>query len=55
MAPPYGTKLQNVRVEPDLWAEFGELAEPDRSAVLRAFIEWYVRKSGAKMPKRPSV
>ena len=25
MPPPYGTRLQNVRIDPDLWARFGEL------------------------------
>jgi hypothetical protein len=50
---PPGTKLQNLRVEPELWAKFGEKAEPDRSAVLREFIEWFTRTPGAKMPKRP--
>lgn len=47
------TPLVNLRVDPDLWAEFGELAEPDRSVVIRAFIEWFVRRPGARMPKRP--
>lgn len=38
----------------DLWVRFGELAEPDRSVVLREFIRWYVGEQDAKMPKRPS-
>lgn len=53
MPPPYGTKLQNFRAEPELWAKFGELADPDRSTVLRDFIAWYIRQPGAKLPKRP--
>lgn len=53
MTPPPGTKLQNFRVEPDLWARFGETADPDRSALLREFIRWYIREPGAKMPRRP--
>ena len=50
-----GTARQTVRVDEDLWSRFGEVAEPDRSAVLREFISWYVRDPGAKMPKRPAV
>lgn len=38
-----------------LWDRFGNLAEPDRSAVLRDFIRWYVREPGAKLPRRPDV
>jgi hypothetical protein len=36
-----------------LWERFGELAEPDRSEVLRQFIRWYVRAPDAKLPRRP--
>lgn len=43
-----------LRVDADLWERFGEVAEPDRSAVLRAFVAWYVRERGAKLPGRPS-
>jgi hypothetical protein len=44
-----------VRMGHDLWERFGEAAEPDRSAVLRDFVRWYVREPGAKMPRRPEV
>lgn len=40
----------------ELWSEFGEAtgrAGTDRSAVLRAFIRWYIRERGAKAPPRP--
>jgi hypothetical protein len=52
------TPLQNVRVDPDLWAAFGQAvhrADPDsdRSKVLRQFVAWYVRERGAKLPVRP--
>ena len=43
-----------VRMAHDLWERFGELAEPDRSAVLRDFVRWYAGEAGAKMPKRPT-
>lgn len=48
-----GTARQTIRVDEDLWGRFGAIAEPDRSTVLRDFIAWYVRESGAKMPQRP--
>lgn len=47
------TTLRNIRVDDELWDRFGDLAEPDRSAVIRAFIAWFVREDGAKMPRRP--
>ena len=53
MAPTKGTQLQNIRVEPGLWQRFGAVAEPDRSAILRAFIEWYCHEPGAKQVRRP--
>lgn len=47
------TPLQNIRVDRDLWETFRRTAEPNRSAVLREYIRWYVREPGAKMPRRP--
>ena len=49
------TPLKRMRVDDDLWSQFGELAAPDRSAVLREFMRWYVREPGAKLPKRPEI
>ncbi len=34
------------------WEAFGKLTD-NRAAVLRDFIDWYLRIPGAKMPKRP--
>lgn len=51
-----GTARQTIRVDPNLWALFGQSAEEsgsDRSAVLRDFMRWYNREAGAKLPKRP--
>jgi hypothetical protein len=51
------TPGRNIRVDADLWERFGEftqVAETDRSDVLRDFIRWYVREPGAKLPPRPS-
>ncbi len=53
-----GTARQTIRVDEDLWASFGaacEIVGLDRSAVLRAFMHWFARQPGAKMPKRPPV
>jgi hypothetical protein len=50
------TPHRTLRVEDDLWDAFSEAAQQqgsDRTAVLRGFMEWYARRPGAKMPKRP--
>lgn len=47
-----GTNNITVRMPEDLWRDFGALTE-DRSALLRQFVEWYVRRPGAKRPQRP--
>lgn len=49
------TPTRPIRIDLDLWGRFGEVAEPDRSAILRDFIRWYVREAGAKLPQRPGV
>jgi hypothetical protein len=43
-----------IRIDPALWDRFAEVAEPDRSTILREFIAWYVREPGAKLPRRPA-
>lgn len=48
------TPTTPIRIDRDVWTEFGEAAGPkNRSAVLREFIDWYLRRPGAKLPKRP--
>jgi hypothetical protein len=48
------TPTRPVRVESELWDEFGEAAgERNRSEVLRQFMAWYCRRPDAKLPKRP--
>jgi hypothetical protein len=40
----------------DLWADFEaatQRADSDRSAELRSYMEWYVRRPGAEHPRRP--
>jgi hypothetical protein len=50
--PTAGTPKQTIRVDPTLWVRFG-VAVGDRAAALRAFMRWYLREPGAKLPKRP--
>lgn len=50
------TPHRQFRLEGDLWEKFEAAATQagaDRSTVLRAFVMWFVREQGAKMPKRP--
>lgn len=43
-----------VRVDDDDWADFGEITGVrHRAELIRAFIRWYLRRPGAKLPKRP--
>lgn len=56
--PGQGTPRQAFRVERELVEEFKEAvgrADPpqDMSTVVRAFMAWYVRRRGAKLPARP--
>jgi hypothetical protein len=51
------TPVRPIRVEASLWDEFGKAAtasDTDRSAALRAFMAWYARRPGAKLPTRPA-
>ena len=49
------TPHRPIRVETDLWEEFGRIAgERNQSALLRDFMAWYVRRRGATLPKRPA-
>jgi len=50
--PTKGTPKQTIRVDPALWARFGE-AVGDRAASIRAYMAWMLREPGAKLPKRP--
>lgn len=51
--PTPGTQRTAIRIEPELWERFGEVAG-NRSQILRDFIRWYVRDKNARMPKRPA-
>ena len=51
------TPHRTIRAEDDVWLPFEDAVkraeQPDRSTVLRAFMQWYSRKPGAKLPPRP--
>lgn len=50
-----GTQHRKLRLDDELWAELGDLAEQtgtDRSAVLRQWAEYAVRRPGSRMPAR---
>ena len=50
------TPLKRVRVPDELWNDLGEQATAlgtNRSAVIIAFIRWWLGKDGAKLPERP--
>jgi hypothetical protein len=51
------TPVRPIRVDQELWDEFGQATaagDTDRSAALRAFMAWYARRPGAKLPVRPA-
>jgi hypothetical protein len=58
MANQHRTKLRGVRgVDDELWDDFGDATSrvnSDRSAEIRRFMEWYVRRHGAEHPRRPA-
>lgn len=48
--------MRAFRLAEHLWIRFGEAAEragTDRGTLLRAFVSWYLREPGAKLPDRP--
>jgi hypothetical protein len=49
--------MRAFRLAENLWIKFGEAAAAagvDRGTLLRAFVAWYLREPGAKLPDRPS-
>ncbi len=51
------TPKRGIRIADDLWNAFvaaTDAAGTNATAVSREFYAWYVRKPGAKMPKRPA-
>jgi hypothetical protein len=51
-----GTKHRRFRIDDELWEAFSTAtgtADTDRSTAIRAFMRWYAREPGAKLPTRP--
>ena len=50
------TQHRSVRVDTDRWERFAAAAAAegsDRAKAINAFIDWYLREPGAKLPERP--
>lgn len=50
------TPTRPIRVSLEVWTAFGNATGAmgtDRSAALRTFMDWYLRKPGAELPVRP--
>jgi len=46
-----------MRIPDDEWDEVGDAVKQigsNRTEITREFFRWYVRRPGAKMPKRPT-
>ncbi len=50
----YGEPRQAFRYNREDWQRFVALAPDGPSAELRNVVDWYIRKKGAKAPKRPA-
>ena len=46
--------IQHVRAPDDDWADLDTASGGDRPEVVRAFIRWYLRRPGARLPERPA-
>jgi len=50
------TQPRQMRIPDAEWTDFDAAAksmDSDRASEVRAFIAWYLRRPGAKLPKRP--
>ena len=47
------TPIQHIRIPDEDWNAFNEATGGKGAAIVRAFIAWYLRKRGAKLPERP--
>ena len=50
------TPARHMRIPDEEWNDLGTVAADqgtDRAALVREFIAWYLRRPGAKLPKRP--
>ena len=54
MPPESHTPGRLIRIPDRYWIPFGRIAGGrQRSALIVAFIRWYIGEPGAKLPKRP--
>ena len=52
--PSKGTDRRTIRVDPELWDEFGVATESwkdGRSGVLREYMRWFLKKPQAFLPR----
>lgn len=49
------TPIRQIRIPDDEWDDLRKVAGHGHVRVLRDFIRWYLRRSGAKLPVRPTV
>jgi hypothetical protein len=47
------TPIQHVRIPDEDWKAFNDATGGKGAATVRAFIAWYLRKRGVKLPERP--
>lgn len=48
------TQHRSVRIDDADWEDLKERApDGDRSAAIKELLAWYLRRPGAKLPKRP--
>jgi hypothetical protein len=48
------TPVRYIRIPDADWDDFRAVAGRDGPEALREFIQWYLRRPGAKLPARPS-
>lgn len=52
--PELHTPVRSLRMDDGTWRELGDVVGTrNRSAVINELVRWYLRKPGAKAPKRP--
>lgn len=47
------TPIQHIRIPSGDWRDFNAATDGKGAAAVRAFIRWYLRLPGAKLPERP--
>jgi hypothetical protein len=50
------TQHRSIRIDDDDWSDLEAVAKPqklDRAKIVNQLIRWYLRRPGARLPKRP--